>query len=67
MTLSKEVERMTHTTAKEAAIHKVNMRMAQKHNYREMAEKGLSQEAKKYRDSYIKHKKEDSEDEEIQR
>lgn len=57
----------TKPTAKEVTVSKRRQKAMQLADYKWMAEKGLSPEAKRYRDNYIRPKnKEDSEDEEIQ-
>ena len=59
---------MSAPTAKEVSVSKRRQKAMQLADYKWMAEKGLSPEAKRYRDNYIRpKKKEDSEDEEIQR
>lgn len=57
----------TKPTAKEVTVSKRRQKAMQLADYKWMAEKGLSPEARRYRDNYIRpKKKEDSENEEIQ-
>ena len=58
----------TKPTAKEVSVSRRRQKAMQLADYKWMSEHGLSHEAKRYRDNYIRpKKKEDSEDEEIQR
>lgn len=53
---------MSAPTAKEVSVSRRRQKAMQLANYKWMAEKGLSPEARRYRDKYIRPKKKDTED-----
>lgn len=57
----------TKPTAKEVSVSRRRQKAMQLADYKWMAERGLSEQAKRYRDNYIRPKRrETEEDEEIQ-